>query len=145
MFIVTSAYLMMSLPLGETSGRRTLARKSRLRSYGALKRKKDRQAINISPLWGEAIGLVHLEVEFAEVKSGCERTNPRLGCMLFTVCCLLQEDQSSQSVRRLPHSWPPLCHRAAVPRARQLRAPTRHHRPRDRALHPRDRTDERFH
>jgi hypothetical protein len=67
-----------------------LARKSGLRcSCGALKRKKHRQTLNISPLWGQAMRLVHFKVEMAKVKSGCQRTNPRVGCLLSAICCRL--------------------------------------------------------
>lgn len=48
--------------------------------------------MDLSPLWGEAMRLVDFAVEFAKLKSGCERTNPRFGCLLVAVCCLPTED-----------------------------------------------------
>jgi len=41
-------------PSGAKPDSRTLAMKWRLRSSGALRVKRGRKAINISPLWGEA-------------------------------------------------------------------------------------------
>jgi len=79
-------------PLGAKAGRRTLAKESVALLRMLEEQKKDRQAINLSPLWGEAMGRLHFEVELAKVKSGCERTNPRFGCLLFAVCCLPTED-----------------------------------------------------
>ena len=54
-------------PLGAKPDSRTLVMKKRLRSYGALRVKRGRQAINISPLWGEARGLLVLLIVFGSV------------------------------------------------------------------------------
>ena len=60
-------HLQWSRSLGAKPDSRTLAMKKQLRSYGALRVKRCRQAINISPLWGEARGLLVLLTVFSLV------------------------------------------------------------------------------
>ena len=98
MFIVTSAYPISRSFRSESRPQNT-CQGVRCAPTELEEQKKDRQAIALSPLWGEAMGRVYFEVEFAKVKSGCERTNPRFGCLLFAACCLPTEDLSSQPIR----------------------------------------------
>lgn len=55
-------------PLGAKPEQRNLGRgrQKRLRSYRASEQRKNRQAINISPLWGDAVNkdLLHFKLEF---------------------------------------------------------------------------------
>ena len=53
MFIATSVYQVVSLLTEAKRGGTTLTSEKRLRSYGALRVKKEAQAINTSLLWSE--------------------------------------------------------------------------------------------